>query len=161
MKLAQKLLTTISVFLLASCTTMDVDYLDDNYSDRVELAQKILGIESVYFDTSSYNKEETLFVAIPVTEIKNTRKIVGGGVSALVEQFELVADSFRKIAVSGNRSSWSAKVILNALARIDKTKLAGVQLLYIGNKEYQLKIKQAVENKGAEFMFVEIPETSI
>lgn len=156
-----KLLLIGIVLFLTGCISMEVDYLDDNYSDRVELAQKILGSDSVYFDTSNYQKSEEVSIAVPVTEVKSSRKIVGGGVQALVEQFELISESYRKITISGNLSSESAKVILSALSKVAEQKLAGIQIHYIGDLEYLSEIKMAVENKGAEFSFSKMPETSI
>ncbi len=155
------LLLITAGLILTGCISMDVDYLDDNYSDRVELAQKILGMDSVYFDTSSYNKTEPLSIAIPVTEINNSRRLLGGGVNALVEQFELIADSYRKITISGNRSSETAKITLTALAGIDDVKLVDVEFLYIGDKEYQLEIRQAVEKHGGQFQFAAMPQTKL
>jgi hypothetical protein len=156
-----KLLVIILALFLISCVSLDVDYLDDNYSDRVELAQKILGNESVYFDTSSYGKAVKNSIAIPKTEITLDRKLVGGGVNSLVEQFKLISDSYRKIAISGNISSDAVKVIILALSRVVGKKLTGIQILYIGEHKYLPEIKQAVEEKGADFIFSEMPETSI
>ena len=161
MKIKLNLLVTVGVLFLTSCLSMDINYLDDNYSDRVELAQKLLGNDSVYFDTSSYNKTESLSAAIPITEIRSSRKLVGGGFIALLEQFKLINESYRKIAVSGNVPGESAKLILAALAQMESGKLSNVQILYIGELRYLPEIKQAVEACGAEFFFAEMPETSI
>ena len=54
------ILLVLSMLLLASCSTKNIiknsEYLDDNYSDRWDLAKKLLANDVVYFDTSNYGK---------------------------------------------------------------------------------------------------------
>lgn len=138
---------------------MDIDYLDDNYSDRVELAQKILGNDSVYFDSSNYGKTESLSIAVPVTEINKSRNLVAGGIAALTKEFAMIATTYQKIAISGNSLVEVRRVLLTALAKTKVSGLIGVHLLYIGHTNFKAEIKQAAEGKGARFSFAELPDT--
>ena len=92
-------------------------YLTFIVNNSKSMKMKLLVTVGILFLTGcisippTLSNTEALSVAIPATELKSSRKLVGGGVDALVEQFELIPDSYRRITVSGNPSSESAKVM--------------------------------------------------
>jgi len=115
------ILLVLSMLLLASCSTKNIiknsEYLDDNYSDRWDLAKKLLGNDVVYFDTSNYGKIAE-FDNTANIESENNRvvSLMQGG---LVKVFADVNSKGGNVALSGISSKDTLTVLADAISSLD------------------------------------------
>jgi len=145
------------VLLIIGCTSSPSIYVDDNLSDRMELAQKLLGKKHKYFDTSMYGDlvllEDGRQIEINLAEVQN------GDVKSLIKLLNEAYRLNQPIAVSG-RSAKRTASLLNEAIYNNKYKEKMLYVLYIGNERYYLRLKKKLSNKNIYLTFAKTPPTS-
>jgi len=152
----------ISLLFLMSCSSIDnktdYGYLDDNYSDRWDLAKQLLGKEVVYFDASNYHN---LGQVVSTGDGYNQNIVIKAHRSSdLLTRLHEANEKGGKLAVSGILSSEAFVALVSALRLFKGEFNMPVTILYIGDSRYKTQLQLMVEAKGAVFLYAQCPPTS-
>ncbi len=151
------------LFLLFSCTsiqeTKNHDYLDDNYSDRWDLAIKLLGKYTNYIDTTNYGKM-ALVETSTVNEIEGL-KFNKTTESSLLKTLKKIDEDGKKIAISGLYSKNTYNIINDAFKQFDRQLNHKTTILYIGDEKFKYHIEKIIIAHGAKFLYAALPKTSL
>ncbi len=153
---------TMSFLLIVSCSSRDTQtdygYLDDNLSDRWDLAKDLLGKDVTYFDTTNYSKIAKLHSTANMPN--ENLKIIISMQTDLGEVLKSIDSEKGKLAISGISSMDSLTVIIDAFKEFEGSFSSGVSILYIGEVKHKRVVQRIVEEKGASFSFAKKPRTS-
>lgn len=133
-------------------------YLDDNLSDRMQLATKLLGNKHIYFDSSKYGNRVTLkngeIVEVDLAEVEN------GNLESLKYLLETAGKNKKWIAVTGRDPKRTAKLLKKAILEMTYPDTNGLKILYIGKKRFFDPLKKMFANRKFELKFAKTPATS-
>jgi hypothetical protein len=145
-----------AALFLPGCAHHEFRYLDDNLSDRVDLAKAVLGDGVVYFDTSNYGKIAKLNNTADLRSYNENLRITVQ--SDLVETINQASEG-GKLAISGIESEDTFFAVRDAFLSLEKSLSKEMSVLYIGQSRFSARIRKIVEESGAKYYFSKMPAT--
>ena len=153
--------TTILIVLLmgilCSCSINQTSpYLDDNLSNRIELANSYFSNNPIYFDTSMFEKVATKQSA--ENQSKELIEVSAGTSEKLVEVLKLAQDRHKNIAISGLDSFHCSNILIKSVLLAEIPVDSGMHILFIGDSQYYKAIEERIGSR-VNLFFHDFPET--
>lgn len=152
-----EILIILLIILLCSCTTNQTSpYLDDNLSNRIELANAYFPSNPIYFDTSMFEKVATKQSS--ENQSKELFEVSAGTSEKFVEVLKIAQEKRKDIAISGLDSFHSSNILTKSVLLAEVPIDSGLNILFIGDSQYYKAIKEKIGSR-VNLFFHEFPQT--